>query len=176
MEKNGCKSFLNQVKKVHLSIIIRQMTDDLNPSKMYATPESEPQNVSEAAIAYNTPEKKIYLSRNGVSAGFVVDLMESYQFNKLETSRLADISAKTLDRHLQSGKKFNGLQSDRFLELADLYMEGLELFGTKDKFLKWLNASIPALGNTTPKEWLDTHAGISMISDEMGRIKHGIFA
>ena len=152
------------------------MSGKKRSGKKYVFPESTPSKVEEAAMAYNTPVKKIRLSRSGLTAEFVVDLMHSYEFSKQETSRFADISTKTLDRHLQSGKKFSGLQSDRFLELAELYINGLEVFGTREKFLKWLNSKIPALGNTAPKEWLDTHQGISMIMDELGRIKHGIFA
>lgn len=142
----------------------------------YHQPVNPPDKVKEAAIVYDTPVKKIKLSREGLSPDFVIDLIQSYQFSKQEASRLADISTKTLDRHLQSGKRFSGLQSDRLLELAELYVEGLEVFGSRDKFLKWLDAKIPALGNTSPKEWLDTHNGIEMISDELGRIKYGIFA
>lgn len=152
------------------------MSKSKNPSKLYAISSDRPAGVEEAAIAYDTLVKKIHLSRHGISTSFVTDLMTSYNFSKQETSRLADISAKTLERHLQSGKLFTGLQSDRLLELAELYQEGMDVFGSRDKFLKWLNANIPALGNTTPKEWLDTHQGIVMISDELGKIKHGIFA
>ena len=132
--------------------------------------------VREAAVAYNTPIKKIQLSRVGIAPDFVVDLMSSYHFSKVETARLTDISAKTLDRHIQSGKNFTGLQSDRLIDLADLYMEGLDAFGSNAKFIQWLNAKTAALGNTTPKSWLDTQRGISLISDQIGRIKHGIFA
>lgn len=152
------------------------MSGKLKKNKAYTFPTSPPSKVNEAAVAYVTPISKIGLSRLGLSPEFVVDLMQSYQFSKQEISHLADISTKTLDRHLQSGKKFSGLQSDRLLELAELYIEGIEVFGTKEKLLKWLNAEIPALGNTRPKEWLDTHQGIQLISDEIGRIKHGIFA
>lgn len=152
------------------------MSEKQKSFKAYKLPSITPNKVEEAAVAYNTPVKKIGLSRIGLSPDFVIDLMQCYQFSKQETSRLADISTKTLDRHLQSGKKFSGLQSDRLLELAELYIEGVELFGTREKFLKWLNSKIPALGNTAPKDWLDTHKGISMIADELGRIKHGIFA
>lgn len=152
------------------------MTDKQKLEKLYKFTESAPSKVEEAAVAYNTPVKKVALSRKGLSPDFVLDLMQSYQFSKQETSRLTDISTKTLDRHMQSGKNFTGLQSDRLLELAELYIEGVEVFGSREKFLKWLNAAIPALGNSAPKEWLDTHEGISMIADELGRIKHGIFA
>ena len=139
-------------------------------------PDSEPMIVMEAAAEYYTPFQNVYVSRRGVDPHFVIDLMELYHFTKQEMAHLTDISTKTLDRNLQSGPKFQGLQSDRLLQLAELFHEGVDVFGSKDKFLKWLNAKIPALGNTAPKEWLDTHRGIMLISDELGRIKHGIFA
>jgi len=133
-------------------------------------------SVEEAALAYNTPFNKVYFSRFGVSVNFVIDLMQSFKFSKQETAELAGISAKTLDRHFQSGRKFEALQADRLIELAELYTEGLALFGEQQKFLKWLDSKLPALNNTAPKEWLDTHHGITLISDEIGRIRHGIFA
>ncbi len=155
---------------------IRQLSEMKKISESYNAPEPTIDKVEEAAIAYNSPSRRVHISRHGLSTNFVIDLMESYHFSKQETSRLADISTKTLERHLQSGKMFTGLQSDRLLELADLYNEGIDVFGNQEKFIKWLNAKIPALGNTAPKDWLDTHQGIVMISDELGRIKHGIFA
>jgi putative toxin-antitoxin system antitoxin component (TIGR02293 family) len=158
---------------VHLGIHNRQMS---TTNKLYSTSTDTLNKVEEVVAAYYSPLKKVSISRNGLSIEFVIDLMQSYDFSKQETSRLADISTKTLERHLQSGKMFVGLQSDRLLELAELYQGGIEVFGARDKFIKWLNAKIPALRNTAPKEWLDTHHGITMISDELGKIKHGIFA
>ncbi len=145
-------------------------------NKPYKTPDPEVSMVAEAAAAYDTPQKKVYYSREGIDPDFVLDLMASYQFSKQMISRLTDISTKTLDRHFHSGKAFTGLQSDRLLELAELYNEGIRTFGAQTKFLKWLDSRLPALGDTAPKEWLDTHHGIQMISDELGRIRHGIFA
>ncbi|MCV9387280.1 type II RES/Xre toxin-antitoxin system antitoxin [Reichenbachiella ulvae] len=162
----------HKIKIVNLSKTKRQMSE----LKKYSELKQAIDKVEEAAISYDTPTKKIELSRQGVSPEFVLDLMTVYQFSKQEASRLTDISSKTLDRHIQSGKFFTGLQSDRILELAELFHEGLDVFGSQEKFLRWLSSSLPALGNTRPKDWLDTHHGIQMITDELGRIKHGIFA
>ncbi len=152
------------------------MSGHKNKANTYELPKHDPMTVAEAFVAYDTPSKRIQLSRIGLTPSFVVDLIDSYHFTKQETSKLVDISTKTLDRHIQSGKRFIGLQSDRLLQLAEIYKEGIDVFGSREKFLKWLNSEIPALGGTRPKEWLDTHRGITMISDELGRIKHGIFA
>lgn len=144
-------------------------------SKTYQNTQS-PSRVSEMVAEYQTPFQKAAMARHGISTAFVTDLMKSLEINKAETARLIDISPKTLDRHLQGGRLFKGLQSDRILELADLYNQGIEVFGNKQKLLKWLTSNSPALGNTTPREWLDTQQGIEAVSHELGRIKHGIFA
>lgn len=144
--------------------------------KEYQIPDEPLSTFNEAAIDYKNPLAMINRSRQGVAVAFVQNLMESFQFTKQDISRLADISTKTIDRHIQSGKPFTGLQADRFVELADLYNEGIDVFGSSTKFIKWLHSTVPALGNTRPIEWLDTHKGIQLISDELGRIKHGIFA
>lgn len=144
--------------------------------RYYQNEDAEIHKVEEAAVAYESPVMRINAIRSGLSPEFVIDLMESYRMSKQEASRLADISAKTLERHLQSGRRIQGLQSDRLLQLADLYNEGVDVFGSQDKFLKWLDTKSVALGHTAPREWLDTHDGITMISDELGRIRHGIFA
>jgi len=147
-------------------------------TKAYKTNDTEKEPlVSEPAVVYHaTPFSKVHFARKGVSPKFVSNLMVSYNLNKTETARLTDISTKTLERHMQSGKPFTGLQSDRLIELADLFEQGVETFGNRDKFIKWLNSEIPALGNHAPKDFLDTQKGIEIVSDEIGRIKHGIFA
>lgn len=145
-------------------------------SKNYAKEKDLPSTVSEAAIAYHTPYQKVSLARHGVTISFVKDLLEKYNFSKQELSQLIDISPKTLDRHLQSGKLFSGLQAERLLRLAELFQQGKEVFGKEEKFLKWINSEVIALQNTKPISWLDTQQGIDLISDEMGRIQHGIFA
>ena len=81
------------------------MSNSRASNKIYKEQINSPTKVEEAAVTYNTPVKRVHLSRIGLSTDFVLDLMQSYQFSKQETSRLTDISTKTLDRHLQSGKR-----------------------------------------------------------------------
>jgi uncharacterized protein (DUF2384 family) len=50
------------------------------------------------------------------------------------------------------------------------------VFGDKERFNVWLNATNIALGNVKPKDLLDNTFGISLLKDELGRIEHGILA
>jgi len=145
--------------------------------KTYQNQESNrPNTVAEMAATYSTPFMRAGVARAGISTSFVLDLMNLLGLKKQETASLISISPKTLDRHLKMIKPFKGLQSDRILELAELHQKGQQVFGNNQKFLKWLDSKLPALDNTSPREWLDTQQGIKAIMNELGRIEHGIFA
>jgi uncharacterized protein (DUF2384 family) len=48
--------------------------------------------------------------------------------------------------------------------------------GTLSAFRKWMDTPLLPFGNKKPKELLDTLLGIRLITEELGRIEHGIFA
>ncbi len=135
-----------------------------------------PDNVAEMAAVYGNPFSNAILARSGVKISFLTDLMQLLGLKKQETASLINISVKTLDRHFTTQKPFIGLQSDRILELAELHQKGEKVFGNSAKFLVWLDSPIAVLNNTAPREWLDTQQGIKAITNELGRIEHGIFA
>ena len=135
-----------------------------------------PDKVAEVMAVYSNPFSNAILARSGVKTSFVADLMQLLGLKKQETASLISISTKTLDRHLSTEKPFTGLQSDRILELAELHQKGEQVFGNNAKFLLWLDSPIAVLNNTAPREWLDTQQGIKAITNELGRIEHGIFA
>ncbi len=144
--------------------------------KTYPLSDVEPLLAMEPEMAYYTPQRSVSISRSGIAISFVEDLMQKYAFSKADLARLIDVSPKTIDRHIASEKLFTGLQAERLLRLAELYAQGVRVFGKPEKFIKWLNSTIVALDHTTPMSWLDTYHGIQLISDELGRIEHGIFA
>lgn len=147
-----------------------------NTSNPYQAPKTPVSTVEEVQVAYGNAFHRAILARMGASCAFVEDIMHQFNIKRKQIANLMGISPKTLERHLKSNKPFEGLQSDRLFELANLHLHGLQVFNSKEKFLKWLNATSPALGNTAPIEWLDTHQGIDAVSNELGRIEHGIFA
>jgi putative toxin-antitoxin system antitoxin component (TIGR02293 family) len=51
----------------------------------------------------------------------------------------------------------------------------VEVLGTSEKAVRWLNAPIPALGNQTPVSLLETPEGIAGVEDALGQIQHGIW-
>lgn len=62
------------------------------------------------------------------------------------------------------------------LEIALLYLKGLDVFVDSQKFNTWLESQNIALGGIKPKDLLDNTFGINMIKDELSRIEHGVLA
>jgi putative toxin-antitoxin system antitoxin component (TIGR02293 family) len=119
---------------------------------------------------------RIQTVKTGISAMAVEDFMHIYKIPRIEMARIVNLSLKTLSRVLNENRLLDQIHSDRLMELTELYQKGEEVFGNKEKFIRWLNSSHPALGNIRPAEWLDSQQGIDAIMDELVRIDEGILA
>ncbi len=51
----------------------------------------------------------------------------------------------------------------------------VEVFGSSDKAMRWLEAPVPSLGHRTPLSMLTTASGRAEVEDTMGAIEHGIW-
>jgi len=56
-----------------------------------------------------------------------------------------------------------------------LEFRGIQAFGTKDNFHKWLNIPSMALGDTVPAKLIETEEGLQQVLDELVRIEHGVY-
>ena len=65
--------------------------------------------------------------------------------------------------------------SEKALALAQLYARGFEVMG-KERFLRWMNKELIIFGNKKAKALLDTHFGIQILLNELGRIEYGVLA
>ncbi len=76
----------------------------------------------------------------------------------------------------EKNSSFKSQQSERILEIKQLYGKGVEVFGDRDGFDQWLIIENLPLGRIRPIDLLDTAVGIQMVMDELVRIEHGILA
>lgn len=65
--------------------------------------------------------------------------------------------------------------SERLLFLLRIFIQGILVFGTADKTKVWLNKYNPVL-DSKPNDLLDSVTGCQKVSDELGRIEHGVLA
>ena len=66
--------------------------------------------------------------------------------------------------------------SERALYIAKLFNQGIELFGSPEKFHRWLNTANAAMGGLRPASYLDTFSGIQLVLDELNAIEYGFSA
>ena len=51
----------------------------------------------------------------------------------------------------------------------------VEVFGSREKALRWLKAPVRSLGDQSPLSLLDTEEGINRVTDVLGRVEHGVW-
>jgi len=121
--------------------------------------------------------KYVYLDiiKNGIETRSVNYFLKHTGLTKTQVSKLIHVSIRTLQRN-NPEKTLNINSSERLLELTRLYLLGIEVFGDKDKFNKWLYRENLSLGKQKPIELLETNIGVNMVMDELVRIEFGVFS
>jgi uncharacterized protein (DUF2384 family) len=59
--------------------------------------------------------------------------------------------------------------------MQELIESGLAAFSSPDAFYRWLKRDKPVLGHLLNFDSLKTNEGIRLVSDETGRIMHGVY-
>lgn len=59
--------------------------------------------------------------------------------------------------------------------VVDVLARAIEVFGTREKALRWLRTPIRALGDRTPISLLHSPEGVASVQDTLGRIEHGVW-
>lgn len=113
--------------------------------------------------------------RQGIPKKSMDTLMEATGLTNAEMAMFIHTSDRTLRRYTNQ-QKLNPDQSERLLELARLYSRGAEVFEDMELFKEWMDTPALALGNQTPKSYLDTSLGIDLLMNQLLRIEHGIYA
>ena len=125
----------------------------------------------------NDNAKYVYMDiiNNGIATKSVDYFLERTGLTKVQLSKLIHVSIRTLQRN-NPEKSLNTNSSERLLELTRLYLLGIETFGNKDKFNKWLYRPNLSLAKQKPIELLETNIGVNIVKDELLRIEFGVFS
>lgn len=117
----------------------------------------------------------LYAARAGVTRRKVTDLMDLAGFTLAEMGQYVHVAPRTLQRK-NSNEKLPSDISERVLLIQNLYFKGSKVFGDINSFKHWMMQPNTALGEVSPKSFLDTFSGIELIMHELGRIEHGFVA
>ena len=59
--------------------------------------------------------------------------------------------------------------------IVDVTARAMEVFGTRERALRWLNTPVRSLGDRTPLSLLETPEGLVRVQDTLGRVEHGVW-
>lgn len=111
--------------------------------------------------------------RKGLSKKAMDEMMAHMNITSLEMSRMLHTSDRTMRRYT-SESVLNPEQSERLIELARLFAHGVDVFGSAERFRRWMSGPVFSLGGQQPIDLMDTSIGISLVNDTLGRIEYGI--
>lgn len=110
-----------------------------------------------------------------IPSAFLKKFMDSIEASQNTAAKLLGISTRTLQRELSENNLSNDL-SDRFLQLIDLYKEGVEAFFDLDTFKSWLETGKSVFKGKKPFELMTSITGIHQVKEEIVRTKLGILS
>ena len=116
-------------------------------------------------------------SKKGIDPNIFFDLVVLADVKK---ESLADdvlgISLKTILRYAQEGKPLLPRYAESALKVIALYKKGVEIFGDKDQFNRWLQKPAFGLDGQVPYTLLGMTTGIDLVLEELIRIEFGALA
>ena len=116
-------------------------------------------------------------ANQGVSSMIFTELVEISGINRnFLAEEVFDVSLKTMLRYQKEKKKLNPRNSEIALKLLKLLNKGMEIFGSIDTFISWLNKPAFGLGEQIPLKLMNTNTGIDLIEEELIRIEFGALA
>lgn len=118
----------------------------------------------------------IETSRKGVDLKTFDEISNKFSFDLADWSRILHISERTIQRYRKDKRKFDSIHTDRLLHIMILLNKGIEVFGSNDNFVSWLNSVNIALGSIKPIDLLDSSFGINLVTNELIKIEYGVLA
>lgn len=110
-----------------------------------------------------------------IPTSFLKTFIESIGASQNTAAKLLGVATRTLQRELNSPHLSKEL-SDRFLQLIDLYKEGIEAFYDLNTLKQWLDTSKSVFHGKTPFELMHSITGIQQVKEEIIRTKLGILS
>ena len=97
-------------------------------------------------------------------------------FTQAEWASMLHVSERTLQRYAKTNGSFAPINAERAMQIGNVIKRGKEVFGSVDKFYRWIKSNPLMLETTLSPASLTTAEGINHILTQLGRIEHGILA
>lgn len=137
----------------------------------YNYPENQQLSIAaEPEVLYVTTPKLQQYTINSF-----VKLNELLPFSQLEWADILHISDRTLQRYLKENKPFEGLHAEHLYQLENMAQLANNVLGKPDVIKNWLLRKKEVLGKTLDFSTLRSFWGVKLLSNELGRIAHGVY-
>jgi putative toxin-antitoxin system antitoxin component (TIGR02293 family) len=117
----------------------------------------------------------IEMSIEGVTKRSLNSFMHYFKFSPDQIAHMLPVTLRTIQRY-NINQKFNATISEHIIQLVALMAKGVEVFGDREKFMRWFNSPSKPLGGKAPTDLVCLKTGTQIVMDELGRIEYGIFA
>lgn len=105
----------------------------------------------------------------GASLGYTAEVLD---ITKNEMCKLLHISPRTARRKVLS--RLNIGKSDHLVQIAKVFQRCIDVFGNREKALRWVKSPNYPLGNQIPLDMMDTNEGIDFVQDALTRLESGV--
>lgn len=119
--------------------------------------------------------RTVMTAHAGIPASAFDDVTELFG-HKERIAQLLNVSTKTVKRYQDQKKKFDASNSEMLLKLVAIFDKGIDVFGEKAAFLRWLEKPAYGLGKNIPFNMMRTSDGIDLVMEELVRIEYGDLA
>ena len=117
----------------------------------------------------------IEMSKEGVTKGSLMALVHFLNSSPEKFAHMLPVTLRTIQRY-SNKQKFSPAVSEHIIQLALLVEKGIEVFGSRERFMRWFNTPSRALGGKVPSDLVSLKTGAQMVMDELGRIEYGVYA
>lgn len=97
-------------------------------------------------------------------------------FTQAEWAGILHLSERTLQRYAKNNGSFEGIYTDRILQLQELIETGLSTFSSPDAFYRWLKKDKNVMGHILNFNSLSSTRGIQETLNQLVRIQQGVYA
>lgn len=120
--------------------------------------------------------QQVSRTQGSIRTVVVKRMLATTPFGADDLSNYLHISTGTFEARIKRKADFGPLEADRLGLVAQVAARGMEVFGDKGKFERWLDRPHPYFDGRKPRVLLDSTAHITLVLAELDRIEAGVFA
>lgn len=126
-------------------------------------------------ISYKpNPSELINLIREGVPGSSLNNTAMVLGITQAQICKLLHMSPRTAQRGASC--KLDVDKSDHLIQIAKAFQRCVDMFGGKEKAIRWVKSPNHSLGGQHPLDLMDTKEGIELIQDALIRLEYGVYA